>query len=65
MKNLIFIIALIIKFTIVYFLFRFTILNIDTQLPFYKQNFFVWILIYLPIMIGYEFLIGLIYKNKK
>lgn len=56
--------VLTIKFTIVFFVVRFGLSKIDTQLPFYEQHFLVWGLLYLPYFMGFEAIITLILNSK-
>jgi ABC-type multidrug transport system permease subunit len=66
MKNLLITIsALVIKGAIFCFLLIFALKYYKQDLPFYVQNPLVWLLFYLPVFMGYESLINVIFSNKK
>lgn len=57
--------AFIIKMAIVYCLVIFGMGFYDKNLPLYIQNPIVWILVYLPVAMGYESLVNVLFSNKK
>jgi ABC-type multidrug transport system permease subunit len=66
MKSLLItILALIVKGAIIYTLLIFALKYYKQDLPFYVQNPLVWLLVYLPVFMGYESLINVIFSNKK
>lgn len=57
--------ALIVKGAIIYSLLIFALKYYRQDLPFYVQNPLVWLLVYLPVFMGYESLMNIIFSNKK
>lgn len=66
MKNIIIILlAILAKLLVFYLLINYCIEIYDITKPFYKQNFVVWICFYLPLFMGMESIINLLFSNIK
>mgnify|MGYP003434946404 FL=1 len=64
-KAIIILLAIAFKGFVIYFLIVAGLEFYKQNLPFYKQNPLVWILIYLPMFMGYESIINVIGTTKK
>lgn len=65
MKKIAVLLALVLKFTILYFILNFGFKYFNPNAAIYIQNPLVWVLIYIPTFMGYERIINIIFSNKK
>ena len=65
MDKLIKIIAIALKIALIGFITSTILENINPKVGFFEQNWKVWVLLYLPLFMGYDSLISLIFNSSK